>query len=129
MVMNSLPTSQSAVPADRRDLAIGVLAITAVVLFVALFLTERGSGTAFADGMSVSGGDYVFAVGGAVLADEDFAYIVDVPMERIIAYRFDAARQQIEVVQGIELAELRKDPSGLDPSGTTQQPSTPRRRP
>lgn len=121
------PQSHGTHAIDRQDLAIATLSIIALFLFLGLLFSARGGNTAFADGMSVSGGDYVIAVGGATLADEDYVYVVDVPMERVIAYRFDAARQQIEVVQGIELGPLRQAGSGADPGSMPTTP--PRRRP
>ena len=128
--MNAASPESHAHPADRRDVAIGALSIVAVILFVTLFLSDRGGAPpAFADGMSVSGGDYVVAVGGAVLADEDFVYVIDIPMERVIAYRFDAARQQIEIVQGVELSELRTEADGTSPTTGPAKPTSPRRRP
>jgi len=126
--MLSTQSNPALPPLDRRDLTIGVLAITATILFACLLILGRQPAPAYADGMSVSGGDYVVAVGSALMADEDYVYVLDVPLERIIAYRFDAQNRQIDIVQGIELGTLRQ----ADPKKDGTQPAPPnpgRRRP
>ena len=93
---------------DSRDFAIGILSTSAVILLVGLLIISSRPETALADGMTTSGGDYVLVVGGVSAADEEHLYLLDSPMERLITYRFDGGRQQIEIVQGVELGELRR---------------------
>ncbi|RME40955.1 MAG: hypothetical protein D6788_02260 [Planctomycetota bacterium] len=93
---------------DRTDFGLGVLSITAVVLFVAWILPAGRPTPALADGMTTSGGDYVVSVGAVDVADEEYVYVMDVPTERIIAYRFDLRRKAIDLVQGIDFGDIRR---------------------
>lgn len=103
---------------DRRDFAIGILTTTAAILLVGLLLVPGFSPPVFADGMSVSGGDYILTVGAIYQIDEEVLYVFDVPQERIVAYRFNPTKREIEVFQGIDLKKIRKESaeSGQPPS-------------
>lgn len=101
---------------DSKDFAIGVLSTAALILLVGLLIINTRPEPAWADGMTTSGGEYVLTVGQLAVADEEYVYVLDAPAEKLIAYRFNAPRQQIEVVQGIDLAELR----GQDVDATKQ---------
>ena len=94
-------------PVDSKDFAIGILSTTAAILLVGLVIINTRPEAALADGMTTTGGGYVMTVGGVSSPDEDYVYILNTPAERLIAYRFNANREQIEVVQGIDLADLR----------------------
>jgi hypothetical protein len=95
---------------ESRDFAIGILSTTAVILLVGLVIIGTRPDPAWADGMTTTGGDYVLTVGSTGLADEELVYVLDAPSQRLIAYRFNAQRQQIEIAQGLDLAELRGQP-------------------
>ena len=94
-------------PMDSRDFAIGILSTAALILLVGLLIINTRPEPAWADGMTTTGGDYVLTVGQLAVADEEYVYVLDAPGEKLIAYRFNAPRQQIDIVQGIDLAELR----------------------
>ena len=93
---------------DPKNLAIGVLSTTASVLFVGLILLQSQSQSVQAEGMTTSGGNYILTVGRLNNGDEEVLYLIDSGSDKLIAYRFDAVRRQIEVVQGIDLGEVRR---------------------
>lgn len=95
-------------PMDTRNFAIGILCVTATILLTGLLVIGTRPAPALADGMSVTGGDYVMLVGAYEQVDEEFVYLIDAPTERIIAYRFNAGRNQIEIVQGIDFGKIRQ---------------------
>ncbi len=112
---------------DTKNFTIGILSTTAVILLVGLLLLNGGTAPAWGSGMTTDAGDYVLSVGQYASPDEELVYIIDTPGERLIAYRFDGGRQRIEIVQGIDLSELRQS------SNKPPRPRTPgsrgRRRP
>ena len=96
---------------DSKNLAIGVLSTTAVILLVGLLVIHTRPVPALADGMTVTGGDYLLTVGSVTKGDEELLFVLDAPLEKLITYRFDVNRKEIQVVQGIDLAELRRTTS------------------
>ena len=113
---------------DARNFAIGVLSTTATILLVGVILLYSRPEAVRADGMTTSGGNYVVTVGSLTQGDEEVVYVVDTSMDKMLVFRFDANRRQIEIVQGIDLAEARRasTPSGQQPAGAT--PPKPRTR-
>ena len=93
---------------ESRNLAVGVLSTTAVILLVGLAIIHTRPTPAQADGMTVARGDYVLTVGGSTQVDEELVFLIDVPEQKMIIYRFDAGRHQIDMVQGVDLAEMRE---------------------
>ncbi len=93
---------------DTKNFAIGILSTTAVILVVGLVLLHTGREQAWASGMTAAGGEYVLTVGLGVQRDEELVYVIHAPTQRMVTYRFDTTRQQIEIVQGMDLAELRQ---------------------
>ncbi len=91
---------------DSRNLAVGVLSTTAVILMVGLAIIHTRP--VQADGMTVARGDYLMTVGSSTQVDEELVFLIDVPEQKMIIYRFDAGRHQIEIVQGVNLAEMRE---------------------
>lgn len=108
-------------PVDSKNFAIGVLSTTAMILLVGLVVVQTAPPSVRADGMTVAGGDYVVTVGARTQTDEDYVYIIDVPAEKMIAYRFDTAKQQIEIVQGMDLSVLRQAPAKPEPGKPGQR--------
>lgn len=91
-----------------KNFAIGVLSTTAVILLVGLVLLHTGREPVWAAGMTAQGGEYVLTVGTGVFRDEELVYVIHAPTQRMITYRFDTGRKEIEIVQGTDLAELRQ---------------------
>jgi hypothetical protein len=112
---------------DSKNFIIGVLSTTASVLLVGLLLLQGQARTARAEGMTTAGGNYVLTVGRLNGGDEELLYLIDTGSDKLIAYRFDAVRKTIEVVQGIDLGEIRR---ASTPPGTAAPPgNTPGQRP
>ena len=93
---------------ESRNLAVGVLSTTAVILLVGLAIIHTRPTPAQADGMTVARGDYLMTVGSGTQVDEELIFLIDVPEQKMIIYRFDAGRHQIDIVQGVNLAEMRE---------------------
>ena len=111
---------------DPRNFAIGVLSTTATILLVGVVLLYSRPNDVRADGMTVSGGGYIMTVGSLTRNDEDIVYVLDTATDKMLVYRFDAQRRQIEMLQGMDLAELRQD--SKSPDGQQPTPSRPRTR-
>ena len=108
---------------DTKNLTIGVLSTTALILLVGLLVIHTRSAPAFASGMTTTSGDFVMTVGSDASGDQELVYVLDVPVGRLIAYRFNSGRQAIEILQGIDLNEIRQAAAG------TTKPTRGRRRP
>jgi len=109
---------------DSKKLAIGVLSTTAPILLVGVVLLHSRSEEARGEGMTTSGGGYIVTVGSLSRNDEELIYVIDTSTDKMIAYRFDASRRQIDIFQGIDFAELKRAPVPADP----QQPGQPKPR-
>jgi hypothetical protein len=94
-------------PLGRSDFAVGVLSVTAVVLFVSLLLVQSTPRAALGNGMASYGGNYAMGVGTLSIGDEDVLYVIDNAKQKMIAYRYDTGRNQIVVMQGVDLGSLR----------------------
>lgn len=108
---------------DTKNLTIGVLSTTALILLVGLLVIHTRPAPAFASGMTTTSGDFVMTVGSDASGDQELVYLLDVPVGRLIAYRFNSGRQSIEILQGIDLNAMRKPATGK------AKPSRGRRRP
>ena len=90
------------------NLSIGALAITAVALLVAIFAQGTPSNHVMASGVTATSGDFVVTVGSLSDRDEELLYITDTSQQRMNVYRFDAGKKQIDLVQQLDLQDLRK---------------------
>ncbi len=97
---------------DNKNFAIGILSTTATILFVGLVVIHTRPAAVLADGMTTRGGDYEMTVGAVIKRDEELVYIINTPRQRMIAYRFNANTNQIDVYQGVDLAEIRAQAGG-----------------
>ncbi len=100
---------------DSRNLAIGILSTTAMILLVGLLIIHTRPQQVMAAGMTTTNGDYAMTVGVASQNNEEVVYIIDAPMQRLIAYTFDAGRREIGVVDAIDLAEMRASANPKQP--------------
>jgi len=108
---------------DQKNFAIGVLSTTAAIMLVGLILVTTSPVPVAASGMTVSGGDYILTVGTTPQTDQEFLYLIDVPLQKMLVYRFDANRSAVEIVQGIDLSVFRQTPGqGGGPSPGRRQP-------
>jgi hypothetical protein len=104
---------------DSRNFAIGVLSTTAVILLVGVLVIGSRPAPALGQ-MTVTKGDYIITVGNSPQLDEEFVYVIDVPEQKLVVYRFNTPRQQIDMLQGIDLNEMRE--SGPSGPGSSQRP-------
>ena len=88
---------------DTKNLAIGVLAVTAAVLFVGLVLVTVSPQQALASEVSSVGGDFTVTVGN-LTRDTELLYITDNRTERLLVYGIDRRTGAISVLDGTELA-------------------------
>lgn len=88
---------------NSKDLAIGVLSTTAVVLFVGLILLNTQPQPAYASGMGDRGGDYIVLTG-AMWEQEELLYVFDTAANKMMIYRFDMNRDQIVAVGPADLS-------------------------
>ena len=96
---------------DSKNLAIGVLSTTAVILFVGLLVVQTRPEPAYAFGMNAQGGDYLLTTG-QLQSSEELLYVIDARLQRLIIYRFDFNRQQIKLTEGRDLAKLTATEDG-----------------
>jgi len=92
---------------DSKNFAIGVLSTTAAILLVGVIVVTTRPQPTIAAGMTAVGGDYILTVGTGTQLDEEFVYVVAVSAQKMLVYRFDGNRSEIEIVQGIDLSEFR----------------------
>lgn len=107
-------------PLDARTFAIGVLGITACVLFVGLILIAQQP--AYAIGMNDRGGDYIMLTQQLSTTTEGVA-VVDAAAKQVVIYSFDYNNRSLEILRRIYLDQLPK-PRATD----TEPPPVPRRR-
>jgi len=91
---------------DSKNFAIGVLSTTAVILLVGVLIIHGNSKPAFASGMTASGGKYILTVGSVSINDEELVFVIDTGAKKMLAYRFDTGGGQIQIVSGVNLADL-----------------------
>ena len=92
---------------NSKDLTIGVLSTTAVILFVGLILLNAQPATVHASGMLDRGGDYIM-LSGELWEQEELLYVIDAGTSRMIAYRYNQTTKQIEVGGHQELGAFLK---------------------
>ena len=100
---------------DGRSLAIGVLGITACILFVGFLLVTTMTTPAHAIGMNDSAGDYKIATQQLTTSNEGVV-VVDAAAKRLIVYSFDYNRKQLVPLSSVELSLLQA-PAPDQPGG------------
>ena len=82
---------------DNKNLTIGVLSITATILFAAfLIVTVIPPPQVRAIGQTDRGGDYI-VVTGQFTESSELIYVTDAAANRLHAYSFDWGRRQIQL--------------------------------
>jgi hypothetical protein len=92
---------------DGKSLAIGVLSVTATVLFTAFLLLTTLTKPAQAIGIGDSGGDYKMLTQ-QITSSQEGIVVIDLASGRMILYGFDFSRRQLMPLTGFELKDLRK---------------------
>ena len=96
---------------DSKNLAIGILSTTAVILLVGLLIIQSRPEPAYGFGMNAQGGDYLVTTG-QLDSSQELLYVIDARSGQLLAYRFDMSRQQISIVSRGDLSKLQ--PGGHD---------------
>lgn len=108
-------------PVDGRTFAIGVLSVTACILFVGFMLTAQQPAVAI--GTSDKGGDFKL-VTQQINHSTEAVVVIDAAAKRAIIYGFDISRKELQIIAHIPLDEL---PQPREPVGDA--PADRRRRP
>lgn len=90
---------------QSRNLAIGVLSITAVILFVGLIIVSVMPRTAVASDVSSYGGDFTITVG-RVTRDTEVLYVLDNVTQRLLVYGISRKNGAVDILDGADLAGL-----------------------
>ena len=90
---------------DAKNFTIGILSTTAVILLVGLFVIHSRPEPTYASGMNAQGGDYLLTTG-QLQDSEELLYVVDAQSRRMIVYRFDINRKQIQYTFTKQLTAL-----------------------
>ncbi len=99
---------------DRRTFAIGILSVTACVLFVGLMLLTQQPVQAI--GMNDRGGDYLMLTEQISKSTEAVA-VIDAAARQMIVYQFDYNNKRIDVLRQVGLDQL---PHPQRPTGRGQ---------
>lgn len=88
---------------DSKNLAIGVLSITATILLVGVILTSfLTANTAMAIGQTDRGGDYIM-VTGQFTENSELIYVTDAAAQRLNLYSYETSTRQFILWDTIDL--------------------------
>lgn len=91
---------------NNQNLTIGILSVTAVILFVGVVLvTMLNSTPALAIGQSDRGGDYI-VLSGQYTQNNEVVYIADAAAKRLNVYSYDATSRDIVMWDSQDLAKV-----------------------
>ena len=91
---------------DHRNHMIGILTITATILFVGVVLsTSGGRNNAMATGQIDRGGDYIM-VAGQFTENQDLVYVTDAAAQRMNVYSYDSKTRQFTLWDSIDLKDV-----------------------
>lgn len=96
---------------DSKNFAIGALSTTATILLVGLLVIHSRPTVAVASGMTARAGSYQLVVGADASGDQELLYIINNAVGRMVVYRFEPTKNQIQSLQGIDLSELGSKPA------------------
>lgn len=83
---------------DNKSLAIGVLAITAAILFVGFLMLSFRPAPAYGIGQNDRGGDYVMLTQ-QIGSNIEGVVVIDAAAKRMSVYALDHAAKQLKVLQ------------------------------
>jgi hypothetical protein len=112
-------TPPTPVPLDGKTFAIGVLAVTATILFVAFILLAQTPAQAI--GMNDHAGDYKMLTQ-QVSSTKELLVVVDAAARKAVIYDFDLMNKKLDIASTIPLDQLPK------PSAPEERTDHPRRR-
>ncbi|MHC4294226.1 MAG: hypothetical protein ACYSTL_01430 [Planctomycetota bacterium] len=86
---------------NGQDIAIGLLAITAVVLGAMLVASFTSAKPAYA-AAPLKGGDYILGTG-AVTSSRDLTYVVDIATKQLNVYSANTNNNTLDIVDTVDL--------------------------
>ena len=89
---------------DNRNLTIGVLSITAVILFVAVVITTSMPQPAMAFGQLDRGGDYIM-VTSQFTENSEVVFVTDAAARRMIMYSYEPTTRTLTLWDAIDLGK------------------------
>ena len=92
---------------DAKTFAIGVLSITACILFVGFLLVSMQPAPAYAIGQNDRSGDYIMLTQQLTSSHEGLI-VTDAAAKKMILYGFDFNAKSLRIVDGFNLERLRK---------------------
>ena len=99
-----MPTSRK--PIDGKDLTIGVLSITACILFTGLILVMMQPKPAYAFGQNDRAGDYIMLTQ-QISTSQEACVIIDAASRQMSVYALDGSNRQLKVLHpNIPLADM-----------------------
>ena len=96
---------------DKRDLSIGILSTTAVILLTGLFIISSRPASVQASGMTAQGGDYLMT-NGMLHNDEELLYVINTATEYMVVYTLNVRAGQIVVAHGPEDLKTMRERTG-----------------
>ncbi len=91
---------------DNQNLTIGILSITATVLFVGVVVVLMvGDKPAMAIGQTDRGGDYIM-VTGQFTPNVEMVYLTDAAAKKLNAYSYDITQRQLILWDSQDLAKI-----------------------
>lgn len=91
---------------NNQNLAIGVLTVTAVILFVGTILsTAGGRSDAMAFGQLDRGGDYILLTG-QFTENRELLYVTDAAAQRLNVYSYETSTRQFVLWDTVNLARM-----------------------
>ena len=102
---------------DNRNFIIGVLSITATILFVGLLIvTTAGQNSAMAFGQIDRGGDYIL-VTGQFTQNSEIVYVIDGAARRLIAYSYETTTRDFVLWDAIDFERIMGAAEGAPGGG------------
>lgn len=90
---------------DGKSFAIGILSVTACVLFVGFIILSQTP--AYGIGMNDRGGDYIMLTQQLSTTSEGVV-VIDAAAKQMIVYQFDYNNKSLNILRAVPLGELPK---------------------
>lgn len=109
--MNAHQTEKTASSVDGKTFSIGVLSITACVLFVGLLLVPANDRPAYAESQTTRGGDFHMTTFRVADSRESIA-VTDAAARRVLLYAWDGADRELVLQAGYDLSRFDRAERG-----------------
>ena len=108
-------TPPSGTQLDGKTFAIGVLSVTACILFVGFLMVTLTPEPAFASRMNASGGDYILTTQ-SISTNKEAISVIDAASKQMILYVFDTTQRdkQLLIQDRVDLSQFDADKTDDD---------------